>query len=108
MCLSSYDRVHLYAKKELVLRRRWPISKLSFFQGLNQDSEEDDDSDAEEEEDDDEEDEREEEKLTSRKSSEKDVNMDGPTRDELEQTAEGQFNLSEDEDAETGTVKFFY
>ena len=33
--------------------------------------------------------------------------MDGPTRDELEKTAEGQFNLSEDEDA-TGTANSFY
>jgi len=32
--------------------------------------------------------------------------MDGPTRDELEQTAEGQFNLSEDEDAEAGIMIF--
>lgn len=71
------------------------IRKLSFFQGLNLDSEEDDDSDDAEEEDDDEEDEDDDEE-------------DGPTRDELEQTAEGEFNLSGDEDVETGIVKFRY
>lgn len=70
--------------------------------GLNQKSEEDDSDDAEEDDDeeDDEEDgeenEGEEGRHTPKKSSERDFEMDGPTRDELEQTAEGQFNLSED------------
>jgi hypothetical protein len=80
---------------------------------LNQESEEDDSDDAEEDDDeeDDEEDgeenEGEEGRHTPKKSSERDFEMDGPTRDELEQTAEGQFNLSEDEDA-TGIPKVFH
>ena len=37
-----------------------------------------------------------------------DVDMDGPTRDELEQAAEEEFNLSEDEDMEPGMVTLCY
>ncbi|KAG0630203.1 hypothetical protein M758_1G161900 [Ceratodon purpureus] len=76
--------------------------------GLNQENEEEDESDDDEEEDEEEDDEEDDEeneeegRHTSKKSSKGDVDMDGPTRDELEQTAEGQYNLSEDEDATEG------
>lgn len=73
---------------------------------MNSDSEEDDDSDEAEEEGDDDEDEDEDDDGAEELTSEKDVDMDGPTRDELEQTAEGQYNLSGEEDSETGILKF--
>jgi hypothetical protein len=82
------------------------VSKFFCFQGLNQESQEDDSSHDDEEEDEKEND-VEEGRHLSKKSSDRDVEMDGPTRDELEQTAEGQFNLSDDEDA-TGIAKFFH
>ena len=68
-------------------------SLFSYIQGLNLESEEEDDSDDSEEDDDEEED-----RPSSKKSSKSDTDMDGPTRKELEQTAEGQYDLSEDED----------
>lgn len=61
---------------------------------MNQDSEEEDGSDS-----------GSEEEEEADKHGE-DVDMDGPTRDELEKTAEGEFDLSEDEDGETGIVLF--
>ncbi|XP_024392002.1 uncharacterized protein [Physcomitrium patens] len=68
------------------------------------DSEEDEDEDGSEEDDgedeDDDEDEsedQEEGERKPRKSSQNDSDMNGPTRDELEKTAEGQYGLSEDD-----------
>ena len=53
---------------------------------------------------DDEEDEEEENLAKNLRKNEMDV--DGPTRDELEQAAEEEFNLSEDEDMEPGMGTF--
>lgn len=76
------------------------------------DSEEDEDEDGSEEDDgedeDDDEDEsedQEEGERKPRKSSQNDSDMNGPTRDELEKTAEGQYGLSEDDGLVTGIVK---
>lgn len=56
----------------------------------------------------DEEDEDDEEDNLAKNLRNNEVEMDGPTRDELEQAAEEEFNLSEDEDMKTGMATMLY
>jgi len=71
-----------------------------FVQGEDEDDVDDEDDEEDEED--------EEEDILAKNLRKNDVDMEGPTRDELEQAAEEEFNLSQDEDMEPGMATLCY